>query len=235
MTAAKLASNRTNAQRSTGPNDTTQTRFNGVRHGLTSKQTVIPGESQEVYDQFRRDLLADLNPKSATENVLADRIVAAAWRLQRFERMEAAFFTDRINAFVGEHPEADPEAAFANLFVDPAESARMRLFLRYQNSVQREYDKAMHEYARAQAAREKQAFEEAFVRASEQRQASQNKPEAAVGFASQPPAAPVHLVAAATGGGTSKQPVDNGIIEEVAATHAHCTRSEPTRIPSTRI
>ena len=77
MTAAKLASNRTNAQRSTGPNDTTQTRFNGVRHGLTSKQTVIPGESQEEYDKFQTEFLRDLNPQSIIERTLADRIIAA--------------------------------------------------------------------------------------------------------------------------------------------------------------
>ena len=53
MTAARLIANRANAKHSTGPNNTTNTRFNGVHHGLTSKQTVIPGESQEEYDEFQ--------------------------------------------------------------------------------------------------------------------------------------------------------------------------------------
>ena len=52
----KLAANRANAQHSTGPKDTTKTRFNGVQHGLTSKQTVIPGESQEEYDKFHAEI-----------------------------------------------------------------------------------------------------------------------------------------------------------------------------------
>ena len=199
MTAAKLAANRTNAQRSTGPQDTSRSRFNGVQHGLTSRQTVIPGESQEDYDEFHRELLADLKPKSATENLLAERIVAAAWRLQRFQRIEAAFFTDRIKAFLADNPEADPDSALANLFVDPAETAKMRLFLRYQNSVQREYDKAKSEYARAQAEREKQAFEEALLQASAQRQPTENKSAAApIGFASHIPtdlSVPAPLVA----------------------------------------
>ena len=54
MTAAKMIANRANAQHSTGPQDTSATRFNGVQHGLTSKQTVIPGESQQEYDEFRQ-------------------------------------------------------------------------------------------------------------------------------------------------------------------------------------
>jgi len=49
MTAAKMIANRANAQHSTGPQDTSRTRFNGVQHGLTSKQTVLPGESQKAH------------------------------------------------------------------------------------------------------------------------------------------------------------------------------------------
>ena len=126
MTAAKLAANRSNAQKSTGPRDTQGTRLNGIQHGLTSKQAVIPGESQESYDSFRAGLLADLHPKSATEDMLADRIVAAAWRLQRFQRIETAFFNDRVKAFLDDNPGTFPDCALANLFVDPAESTRMR-------------------------------------------------------------------------------------------------------------
>ena len=184
MTAAKLTANRTNAKHSTGPQNTQHTRFNGVQHGLTSKQTVIPGETQEAYDNFRTELLTDLKPKSATESFLADRIVAAAWRLQRFQRVEAAFFNNRIEAFLGDNPDADPDAALANLFVDPAETARMRLFLRYQASVQREYDKARTEFERAQTEREKQAFNEALMQSAAQAQPSQNAVARPIGFAS---------------------------------------------------
>jgi hypothetical protein len=180
MSAAKLAANQANAQLSTGPRNTKNSRFNGMHHGLTSKQTVIPGESQEAYDSFRAGLFADLNPKSATEDMLAERVVGAAWRLLRFQRVEAAFFNDRVKAFLNDNPDADPDSALANLFVDPAETTRMRLFLRYQTSVQREYDKARIEFQRAQAEREQRAFEEAALA-----QARQNAAPMDFGFASQ--------------------------------------------------
>jgi hypothetical protein len=151
--AAQITANRVNATRSTGPADTSKTRFNGVAHGLTSKQTVIQGESQQEHDKFLRDLIKQLAPTSALENVLAERVVAAAWRLKRFARVETSFFTNRIDAYLEAHPDADPDVAMANLFVDPAETARMRLFMRYQAAVQREYDKAYKEFQAAKAER----------------------------------------------------------------------------------
>lgn len=182
----KLAANRANAQHSTGPKDTNRTRFNGVQHGLTSKQTVIPGESQEEYDEFSSEFLRDLNPQSAIERTLAERTIAAAWRLRRFQRIETAYYNDRIDAYLKDNPEGDPTAALANLFVDPAEIAKTKLFLRYQTSVQREYDKAITEFRKARAEREKQHFEEAMLQAARERQAPQTKAATAtVGFASQ--------------------------------------------------
>ena len=52
--AAQIHANRANATLSTGPADTSRTRFNGLAHGLTSKHTVIRGESQDEYDRLLR-------------------------------------------------------------------------------------------------------------------------------------------------------------------------------------
>lgn len=155
-TAVKIASNRANASKSTGPNDTSRTRFNGLAHGLTSKQTVVQGESQAEYDTFESRLRSELQPQTATESVLAERVIAAAWRLKRFNRVESAFFNNRIDAILEANPESDPDAALAMLFTDPAEMQRMRLFLRYQTAVQREYDQAHKQFQKAKADREAQ-------------------------------------------------------------------------------
>ena len=185
MTAAKLAANRSNAQMSTGPHNTARTRFNGVRHGLTSKRTVIPGESSEEYEAFRESFFAELNPQSIIEETLADRIVAAAWRLKRFVGVEDAFYSDRVEAYCNEHPHADPNVALANLFIDPTESARLKLILRYQTSVQREYDKATLEFKRARSEREQAQFDEVLSETLAPRPQAQAAPIAPVGFASQ--------------------------------------------------
>jgi hypothetical protein len=152
---AQITANRVNATRSTGPAETSKTRFNGLAHGLAGKQTVIRGESQHEYDSFAAKLRRELAPKSAIEAVLADRVTAAAWRLQRFTRVETSFFNDRIDAYLEAHPHSDPDSALAALFSDPAEMARMRLFMRYQTATQREYDKAYKELKAAQKERAK--------------------------------------------------------------------------------
>ena len=159
--AAKLTANRANATYSTGPADTSRTRFNGLTHGLTSKQTVIRGEDQQEYDTFSSNLRKQLAPGSPIENVLADRVIAAAWRLKRFTRVESSFFTT-ASSLLEANPDSDPDAALANLFTDPAEMARMRLFLRYQTSVQREYDKATGEFHKAQSERLSHKLEDTF-------------------------------------------------------------------------
>ena len=162
--AAKLTANRANATHSTGPADTSRTRFNGLAHGLTSKQTVIRGEDLQEYDTFSANFRRDLAPGTETETVLAERIIAAAWRLKRFARVESAFFNNRIDAFLETNQDSDPDAALANLFTDPAEMARMRLFLRYQTSVQREYDSAMREFKKTQAERLSSTVDENYER-----------------------------------------------------------------------
>jgi hypothetical protein len=183
--AAKLAANRENATLSTGPADTSRTRFNGLAHGLTSKQTVIPGENQQEYDTFLHDMRKHLAPSSAIETVLAERVVAAAWRLKRFTRVETAFYTNRIDAYLEDNPQANPDCALANLFTDPGEMSRMRLFLRYQNAVQREYDTAMRELHKARAERIRDQYERTALGIAEPQPEAAATAVNAVGFASQ--------------------------------------------------
>jgi hypothetical protein len=195
-TAAKLAANRANSTHSTGPADTSRTRFNGVAHGLTSKQTVVRGEDQQEFDTFHAGMLRDLYPSTSVEKVLAERIIAAAWRLKRFSRVESSFFNNRIDAYLEENPHSDPDSAMANLFIDPAETARMRLFLRYQTAVQREYDTAVREFQKSKAEQVSNSLENAYrdtLLASAPKRPQDSAPVTgkpkvmAVGFASQTP------------------------------------------------
>jgi hypothetical protein len=195
--AQQISANRKNAQLSTGPQNTARTKFNGVSHGMTSRQTVIPGESQAEYDSFHASLTNQLGPGSETEKLLADRIAVAAWRLRRFTRMEAAFFNNRIDAYLEANPDQDPDAALANLFCDAAEATKMRLFLRYQTAVQREYDTAWRMLDKARKERAQQEF----LHATQPEQL----PHSEIGFASQP--APHDPQAAV---GEPDQPITSG-------------------------
>jgi hypothetical protein len=53
---------------------------------------VLPGESAAEFAALEASLLEELAPQGALQAVLARRVVAAAWRLERAERIEAELF-----------------------------------------------------------------------------------------------------------------------------------------------
>jgi hypothetical protein len=61
-----------------------------VKHGLTGRELVLPNENSDEFESFRAGLLADLAPVGDLECALAERIVAASWRLRRVPILEAA-------------------------------------------------------------------------------------------------------------------------------------------------
>jgi hypothetical protein len=88
----QIEANRLNAQRSTGPRTPAgkgRVSLNALKHGLTGRDVVLPNENPDDFESFRADLLSSLNPQGALEGVLAEKIVAEAWRLRRVPIFEA--------------------------------------------------------------------------------------------------------------------------------------------------
>jgi len=97
---ARRAANKRNAQLSTGPRTDTgkaTSARNATKHGLLSRQVVLPDENAADFDGFRDRLVEDLAPSGELESVLAERIVLAAWRLRRVVRLEAAVVRSQQN------------------------------------------------------------------------------------------------------------------------------------------
>jgi hypothetical protein len=90
-TEARIHANRRNAQKSTGPK-TPQGKAvvsqNALKHGLSARHDVITTESQADFDLHRDALLAELDPLSPMESMLADRIVSLSWRLKRADLIQ---------------------------------------------------------------------------------------------------------------------------------------------------
>jgi hypothetical protein len=88
----KNEANRANAEKSTGPTSAegkaTSSR-NALKHGLTSKDLVIPPDQQEEFDELDASLKEDFYPQGAAEIVLFNQILSAMWRLLRCDRVEA--------------------------------------------------------------------------------------------------------------------------------------------------
>jgi hypothetical protein len=110
---------------------------NSYRHGLTSKQIVLPGEDPAEYDELRRDLLQTYRPANAVESTLVEELAASSWRLMRARRQETLILTK----LAGDNP--DPDAAIAAFFLEkPKEVARLtRYIASFENAFYRALNK----------------------------------------------------------------------------------------------
>ena len=89
--AAQIAANIQNAQASTGPRTPegkSASAKNSVVHGLFSGDFIRPGE-ETIYATLRMEILHDLAPAGAIQEILAEQIYRAAWRLRRCGEVES--------------------------------------------------------------------------------------------------------------------------------------------------
>jgi hypothetical protein len=85
-TQAQIEANRRNAQKSTGPTSEegkTKSSQNALKLGLFTEQVLLPGEDGEQLQKVRDGIFARLKPADALEELYADRVVVASWRLRR--------------------------------------------------------------------------------------------------------------------------------------------------------
>jgi hypothetical protein len=161
-TTAQILANRANSQRSTGPQTEAgkeRSSRNSYKHGLTSSKIVLPGEDPAEYDAFRADILEQYQPANATEQILAEELAAAGWRLNRSRAVE----TEVLKKLMGDA--ADSAVGLATVFVEkPKEFERLQ---RYLTSIERAYYRALDKLTRLQkkrrAAEEAAALERAWV------------------------------------------------------------------------
>src|SRR5215210_4171930 len=95
----QIQANRQNALESTSPKTPegkAAVRMNALRHGLLSKEILLPGEDEEALRELGDILTTELQPVGAVENLLVARITAAAWRLRRLGRVEAGIFAREL-------------------------------------------------------------------------------------------------------------------------------------------
>jgi hypothetical protein len=98
VSARKLAANRANAARSTGPRTAegkARVAMNALRHGLASHTPLLPGEEPAELDALATAYQNDLRPRGALERELVARVVGIAWRLRRVARAEEAMWEEQ--------------------------------------------------------------------------------------------------------------------------------------------
>ncbi len=122
MTSDKQArANRRNVLESTGPNTLegkAAVRHNAVKHGLLSRDVLLPGEDEAVLKELSERLRDELQPVGALESLLVERIIST-WRLQRLGRVEAGIFARELYGEMADRArkEADTYASSLEDFV----------------------------------------------------------------------------------------------------------------------
>jgi len=138
-TKRQIAANRRNARKCTGPKTEAgkaASSMNNLRHGLRARTVVLPGESQEEFDQIHAGFQRQYQPRNPAEQCLVDQMAIAQWKLVRAEAYQA-------RAFAEDSSIKACEAMFS----------RMTLVT---GRLERAFFKAYKELERIQAARHKQ-------------------------------------------------------------------------------
>jgi len=113
ITAKQAEANSQNALLSTGPKTPegkAAAALNALKHGLLSRDALLPGEDADTLKELREHLQTELQPIGELEALLVDRIAAACWRLRRLGRVEAGIFTWQLYGPLTERAERGVKA-----------------------------------------------------------------------------------------------------------------------------
>jgi hypothetical protein len=67
-------------------------RFNALRHGLTSQYLILPGEDESAYNTLLEAVVADAKPQGPIEEHYVEELASAIWHKARLRRVERAAF-----------------------------------------------------------------------------------------------------------------------------------------------
>ena len=138
---ARIAANRLNAMKSTGPRTPggkAAVALNGMKHGILTQECLVKGENEADLVQFGKRLRAQLRPAGELEILLVERIISTAWRLRRLIAVETLLF----------NREHQLDAAFSSYGRE-----KMGVLSRYEVTLERSLYRALHELQRLQASR----------------------------------------------------------------------------------
>jgi hypothetical protein len=105
LSERKLAANRANAQKSTGPRTAAgkaRSRLNALRHGATAAVGLLPGEDGRALRALSAAVYAEFRPRGQAEAVLVDQYVSIAWKLRRLGAAERQVAAEQFGRDMGQ-------------------------------------------------------------------------------------------------------------------------------------
>ena len=152
----RVAANRRNAQRSTGPRTPegkARSSLNAVRHGLCAAGVISSEESPEAFEAIRQQLAAEWRPASVLELAMVDQIAELLWRRRRVAAVEVtALEATEIKTSVGPHRVSKDITRMLYRQMRSSDSALLRVQV-YQTRIDRALHRALAELRRLQTDR----------------------------------------------------------------------------------
>jgi hypothetical protein len=145
--SARAVASRANGARSRGPRTAegkARASRNALKHGMCAKKfLLLPYDSRAEFAALESALLEELRPQGPLETLLARRLIAAAWRLARADRLE-------FEMLIGGDPHMSPGGALTR---DGGAERAFATLVRYRNGAQAEFFRTLKALqARAPAA-----------------------------------------------------------------------------------
>lgn len=140
-TSAQINANRQNAQHSTGPktdHGKAASALNNFRYGFTGAFCILAWEHKEEYDLLYGNLLHDHQPADSTEHLLVTTMAQSYWLRQRALNIQQM-------CFISEAPMCRQDA-----------EKQLALYLRYQTTHDRAFNKALDQLLKLRADKRKQ-------------------------------------------------------------------------------
>ncbi len=116
ISAAKLAANRRNAQKSTGPRTDEgkeKAKMNATKHGLRAETLIVLEEDPQVLDDRRAAWRACLLPGDDVEERLVESAVVHTWMQDRARRAQASRINANITNYGVDHDQTTEEEVVA--------------------------------------------------------------------------------------------------------------------------
>ncbi len=132
----RIAANRRNAQRSTGPRTAKGKRRssrNALKHGLCASTVCLASEDKPTFNLFISELEEELQPRTATQHMLFNELANVIWRLRRLPEAQADLFDHELD-HAADGETLSPSQVLARRFSDDSSNGFI-LLGRYETSL----------------------------------------------------------------------------------------------------
>src|SRR5579862_9226508 len=131
---------------------------NSLRHGLCSKEVVLPHEDRSQFEALRDSYMDRFQPADQPEADLVETLASARWRLNRVPGIENKIFEEEMGRHGKvahkEFCELDEPEMLAWTFDHMANHSKsLQLLIRYEGNLNRTYERALKQLQTLQSTR----------------------------------------------------------------------------------